>query len=89
MLAPPFFYLHKFCKAGYNLFWEAPIIVGKTTMFFPGDPRYDAVMATFADDVAHWPGYEEGVGLSGENLERYRNEWRLLITVEQAIQSSP
>ncbi|MBN2003478.1 MAG: hypothetical protein JXA21_08995 [Anaerolineae bacterium] len=55
------------------IYWD-----GETTMLFPGDPGYDAVMSAFADMVGHWSGYEGGTGLSDENLERYRNEWRLL-----------
>jgi hypothetical protein len=51
---------------------------GATSMFFPGDAGYDAIMERFADGVAHWKGYEGGVGLSDENLERYRAEWQML-----------
>lgn len=51
---------------------------GMTSMFFPGDVGYEQVMDTFADGVAHWSGYEGGVGLSDENLERYRSEWEIL-----------
>jgi len=55
------------------VYWD-----GETHMLFPGDPDYDEIMAVFADAVAHWSGYENGIGLSDENLARYRNEWRLL-----------
>ena len=55
------------------IYWD-----GETYMLFPGDPHYDEIMDTFADAVANWTGYESGIGLSDENLERYRNEWRLL-----------
>ena len=47
-------------------------------MFFPGDEAYEQIMTSFSDGVAHWKGYEGGVGLSDENLERYRTEWELL-----------
>ena len=43
-------------------------------MFFPGDPGYDPIMDAFADGVSHWQGYEHGVGLSDENLARYRDQ---------------
>lgn len=55
------------------IYWD-----GETTMLFPGDPGYDAVMPVFADMVTHWSGYEGGVGLSDINLARYRSEWRFL-----------
>jgi hypothetical protein len=51
---------------------------GETSMFFPGDTAYEPIMESFADGVAQWKGYEGRVGLSDENLERYRNEWELL-----------
>ena len=55
------------------VYWD-----GETTMLFPGDAGYDEIMTAFSDAIAHWSGYEGGVGLSDENLERYRNEWQLL-----------
>lgn len=55
------------------IYWD-----GESTMLLPGDPGYDAVMTAFADMIAHWSGYEGGVGLSDENLARFRAEWRLL-----------
>ncbi|MDF1514388.1 MAG: hypothetical protein P1S60_11320 [Anaerolineae bacterium] len=51
---------------------------GDTSMFFPGDRAYERIMDAFADGVAHWSGYEGGVGLSDENLERFRAEWEIL-----------
>ena len=51
---------------------------GTTSMFFPDDAGYENIMDSFADGVAHWKGYEGGVGLSDENLERFRNEWELM-----------
>lgn len=51
---------------------------GITTMFFPGDKGYEKIMAAFAEGVAHWEGYEGGVGLSDESLERFRTEWEIL-----------
>ncbi len=55
------------------IYWD-----GQTHMFFPGDSGYPTIMEAFSDGVAHWVGYEGGVGLSDENLDRYRNEWRML-----------
>lgn len=55
------------------IYWE-----GDTHMLFPGDPGYDEIMDAFADAAAHWTGYEGGVGLSDESLDRFRNEWRML-----------
>lgn len=55
------------------IYWD-----GADYMLFPHDPGYDAVMDAFADAVAHWTGYEGGVGLSDESLERYRTEERFL-----------
>jgi len=55
------------------IYWD-----GESTTLLPGDPGYDTVMAAFADMVEHWSGYESGVGLSDENLERFRNEWRMI-----------
>lgn len=71
----PFWFLRVFnAKADWIVvYWD-----GETQMFFPGDPEYDAIMEAFADGVANWSGYEGGVGLSDENLERFRNEWRML-----------
>jgi len=68
-------FLHSFTPRAdwIVIYWD-----GETTMLFPGDPHYNEVMDAFADAVAHWSGYENGVGLSDENLARYRNEWRLL-----------
>jgi hypothetical protein len=51
---------------------------GTTTMLFPGDQHYDGIMTTFSDGISHWKGYEGGVGLSDENLERYRSEFDML-----------
>ncbi len=51
---------------------------GQTTLFLPGDPGYDQIMAAFADAVAHWSGYENGVGMSEESLEDYRSQGMLL-----------
>jgi hypothetical protein len=51
---------------------------GETTMFFPCDSAYQHIMDAFADGVAHWKGYENLVGLSDENLELYRTEWKML-----------
>ena len=56
-----------------TVYWD-----GITHMFFPGDPEYEQIMDAFSDGVAHWSGYENGVGLSDESLERYRTEERLL-----------
>ncbi len=56
-----------------TIYWD-----GETIMLFPGDPGYDEVMAAFARAAGKWSGYEGGVGLSEENLTRYREEWRLL-----------
>ncbi len=58
--------------------WIVVYNTGTTTMFFPGDIGYKHIMDTFADGVAHWTGHEGGVGLSDENLERYRSEWEIL-----------
>ena len=71
----PLWFWHSFtAKADWIvIYWD-----GETRMLFPGDPYYDEVMAAFADAVAHWAGYENGVGLSDENLAQYRNERRLL-----------
>jgi hypothetical protein len=55
------------------IYWD-----GETTILFPGDAGYEEIMAVFSDGVAHWSGYEGAVGLSDENLERYRTEWQLL-----------
>lgn len=55
------------------VYWD-----GADYMLFPGDPGYDAVMDAFADAVAHWSGYEGGVGLSDESLALYRAGERLL-----------
>jgi len=55
------------------IYWD-----GDMSMLFPGDSGYDEIMNAFADAVVHWSGYESGVGLSDENLERFRNEWRML-----------
>ncbi len=56
-----------------TVYWD-----GQTVMLFPGDPGYDAIMASFSDGVAHWSGYEGGVGLSDESLALYRDTERLL-----------
>lgn len=56
-----------------TIYWD-----GETIILFPGDAGYEEIMAAFSDAVAHWSGYEGSVGLSDENLERYRTEWRLL-----------
>lgn len=71
----PLWFLRAFtAKADWIVvYWD-----GRTHMFFPGDPGYDEIMAAFSNGVAHWSGYENGVGLSDENLARYRNEWRFL-----------
>ncbi len=58
--------------------WIVVYQSGKTTMLFPGDSGYDQIMNTFSSGVAQWTGYEGGVGLSDENLARYRNEWAML-----------
>lgn len=71
----PLWFLRVFnAKADWiTIYWDA-----ETYMFFPGDSGYDAVMDAFADAVAHWSGYEGGVGLSDENLERFRTESRMV-----------
>ena len=56
-----------------TIYWD-----GETHMFFPGDSGYEVVMDAFADAVAHWSGYERGVGLSDENLGLFRDEGRML-----------
>ena len=56
-----------------TVYWD-----GNVTMCFPGDPEYSAIMETFADAVERWTGYEDSVGLSEENLERYRVKERFL-----------
>lgn len=72
-----------------DLLWFLPVFNTKadwlvvywdeqTYMLFPGDAGYDEIMRSFSVAVADWGGYEGSVGLSDENLERYRNEWRLL-----------
>ena len=58
--------------------WIVVYHEGIVSMFFPGDTAYDNIMDRFSDGVAHWKGYEGGVGLSDENLERYRTEWELM-----------
>lgn len=55
------------------IYWD-----GDTYMLFPGDAAYGDVMDAFSAAVAHWVGYEEDVGLSDEDLERYRAEERFL-----------
>jgi len=71
----PWWFLRSFnAKADWIVvYWE-----GHSYMLFPGDAGYDAIMEAFADAVGHWAGYEGGVGLSDENLERYRAEECLL-----------
>ncbi len=56
-----------------TVYWD-----GRTIVLTPGDAGYEPIMAAFADGIAHWSGYESGVGLSDESLDRYRQEWRLL-----------
>jgi hypothetical protein len=56
-----------------TVYWD-----GRITMFFPGDPEYDTVMAAFADAIGHCSGYEGSVAMSDEGLEHYRGEGRLL-----------
>lgn len=58
--------------------WIVVYHTGTTTMFFPGDDGFGQIMVAFADGVAQWKGYEGGVGLSDENLERFRAEWEML-----------
>jgi hypothetical protein len=55
------------------IYWD-----GRQVMLFPGDPGYDQVMEAFQDGVAHWVGYESGVGLSDTSLAHYREEARML-----------
>ncbi len=71
----PLWFVHSFTAQAdwIVIYWD-----GESTMLLPGDPGYDAVMTAFADMVAHWSGYEGRVGLSDENLARFRAEWRLL-----------
>ena len=58
--------------------WITVYHEGTTSMFFPGDTSYERIMDAFSEGVAHWTGYEGGVGLSDENLERYRAEWEIM-----------
>lgn len=71
----PLWFLRSFtARADWiTLYWD-----GTTHMFFPGDPEYEEIMTSFSDAIAHWSGYENGVGLSEENLERYRSSERML-----------
>lgn len=71
----PLWFLRSFNAeaAWITVYWD-----GKTHMFFPGDPEYDAIMPAFAAAVAHWSGYEGSVGLSEASLEQYRDEGQLL-----------
>ena len=55
------------------VYWD-----GSTHMYFPGDPPYGEIMTAFREGVAKWSGYEGSVGLSDENLERYRQQERFL-----------
>jgi hypothetical protein len=71
----PLWFVRSFNKraAWITVYWD-----GITHMFFPGDPEYEAIMESFADGVAYWSGYENGVGLSDESLERLRSQEHLL-----------
>ena len=51
---------------------------GNTSMIFPGDPAYEAIMADFAAGVAHATGFEEDAELSDESLESYRTRQRMV-----------
>jgi len=71
---PLWFWRHFKAQADWVvIYWD-----GRTTMIFPGDPHYTEIMDAFSNGIAHWTGYEGGVGLSDENLERFRTEWRML-----------
>lgn len=71
----PLWFLRTFnAKADWVVvYWD-----GNTHMFFPGDPEYEEIMTGFAQAVAHWSGYEQGVGLSSESLDRYREDLRMV-----------
>ena len=71
----PLWFLRSFkARADWiTVYWE-----GETQMFFPGDPGYENIMDAFATGIAHWSGYENGVGLSDESLAAYRNQRQLL-----------
>jgi hypothetical protein len=71
----PLWFLKTFsAKADWIVvYWD-----GNTHMFFPGDAEYDEIMTSFSQAVARWTGYENGVGLSEESLDLYRNKQRML-----------
>jgi len=73
--ADPLWFLRVFnAKADWIvIYWD-----GKTYMIFPNDTAYDDVMSAFADAIANWTGYEGGVGLSDESLDRFRTTGRML-----------
>lgn len=71
----PLWFLRSFTAQAdwITVYWD-----GTTHMYFPGDQAYGKIMAAFSKGVAYWSGYESGVGLSDENLERYRQRERFL-----------
>lgn len=71
----PLWFLRTFnAKADWVVvYWD-----GNTHMFFPGDPEYEEIMTSFSQAVARWTGYENGVGLSAESLDLYREGQRMV-----------
>lgn len=55
------------------VYWD-----GSTHIFFPGDPEYKKTMTSFSQAVSRRTGYEGGVGLTTESLERYREGQRIV-----------
>ncbi len=55
------------------IYWD-----GEIYTLTPGAPGYEEVMDAFAEGIANWSGYEGSVVFSEPNIERFRNEWRLL-----------
>jgi len=55
------------------VYWD-----GNTHIFLPGDPEYKEIMTGFSQAISRRTGYEQGVGLSTDSLERCREGQRIV-----------
>jgi hypothetical protein len=71
----PLWFLHRFDAQAESmtLHWD-----GEVYVVTPEDPGYDALMEAFSNAVASPAGFEWSVAFSEDNIERYRERFRLL-----------
>lgn len=77
-------FLPTFAKRAETLtiYWD-----GTTYILRPNDPGYDEVMDAFAKSIARPAGFEWKVAFSEKNIQRYREEFRMLeVTFAHAVQ---